>query len=147
MAVFSANAQKQPKVFGQIARVNPTNGLVRCASSEYENYLQQQFPGRATSAQFEEWIAPKIQEAKKRRLAAKSTTDAVTIINIPVVVHVISNGDAIGSGENISDEQVLSQITVLNEDYRRMINTPGYNDNPVGADLGIEFHLALGDPV
>ena len=44
-------------------------------------------------------------------------------MRIPVVVHVIHNGTAIGTGANISDAQVMSQIQVLNEDYRRIVGT------------------------
>lgn len=146
LMALPATAQQEPRAFGQLVHVNPENNHIRCISTEYENYLQQKNPNRATSAGFEQWLAPKVEQVKQQRKAAKSTGAAATIINIPVVVHVVSNGDAIGSDENISDEQVLSQITVLNQDYRKMLNTPGYNDNPVGADMEIEFHLATVDP-
>ncbi len=42
------------------------------------------------------------------------------VITIPVVVHIIHNGEAIGVGDNISDAQIQSQIDVLNEDFRRL---------------------------
>ncbi len=54
-------------------------------------------------------------------------TDAVCI---PVVVHIIWNQ----TYQNISVSQILSQINVLNEDYRRMQNTPGFNNDPRGSD-------------
>src|SRR5690349_20545549 len=38
------------------------------------------------------------------------------VIVIPVVVHVLYNTPA----ENISDAQILSQLEVLNKDYRRL---------------------------
>jgi len=38
-------------------------------------------------------------------------------IIIPVVVHIVHNGDAVGVDENISDAQITSQIEVLNEDF------------------------------
>lgn len=66
-----------------------------------------------------------------------------SVIRIPVVVHVIHNGDALGSGENIADAQVMSQITVLNQDYRRMTGTPGFG---TGVDTTIEFCMAQIDP-
>lgn len=59
-------------------------------------------------------------------------------ISIPVVVHVVYNS----SSENISDSQIITQINVLNEDYRKMVGTRGYNANSVGADTKIEFRLA-----
>lgn len=68
-----------------------------------------------------------------------------SIITIPVVVHIIHNT----SVENISDAQVLSQIEVLNEDFRRMnedaLNTPAAF-LPIAADVEIEFCLATVDP-
>lgn len=144
VSVFSF-AQNQPKAFGRtIQDVNQENGLIRCVSAEYEEYLQEQYPERNTSEQFEQWIAPKIEAVKAQRMAAPEGTTAV--ITIPVVVHVIHNGDAVGSNENIADAQVLSQITVLNQDFRRMAGTPGANSNPVGADVEIEFCLAKVDP-
>ena len=72
------------------------------------------------------------------------------VYRIPVVVHVVHNNESkfIGglNNTNISDEQIRSQIRVLNEDYRRKVGTNGFNSNPVGADLEIEFELALKDP-
>jgi PKD repeat protein len=67
------------------------------------------------------------------------------IITIPVIVHVIHNGEAVGTGANISTTQVKSQIDVLNEDFRKSVETAGYNDHPDGADIEIEFALALRD--
>lgn len=58
---------------------------------------------------------------------------------IPVVVHVIHNGGA----ENISDAQIESQITVLNEDFRKMTGTNGDGN---GVDTEIEFCLAKKTP-
>lgn len=54
---------------------------------------------------------------------------------IPLVVHVIHENGA----ENISDSQIVSQINVLNEDFRRMLGTNGYGN---GVDTEIEFCLA-----
>jgi hypothetical protein len=72
------------------------------------------------------------------------------ILKIPVVVHVIHNNSSntIGgpNNSNISDEQIKSQITVLNQDYRRQLGTNGFNNNPVGADTRLEFVLAKTDP-
>ncbi len=132
------------KLFGkEIESINPQNGFIRCVSTEYEKSLQEKNPSRATTDIFEEWIAPKVEEVKDRMLAGKSVN---TVVTIPVVVHVIHNGDAVGSNENISDARVLSQITVLNQDFRKMLNTNGYNDNAVGADVEVEFCMAQRKP-
>lgn len=65
------------------------------------------------------------------------------IYTIPVVVHIIHDGDAYGTGSNISDEQVWSAINGLNEDFRKMAGT---NGDGAGADIGVEFCLAQRDP-
>lgn len=71
------------------------------------------------------------------------------IITIPVVVHVIHNGEAIGTGTNISDAQIQSQIDVLNEDFRRLnadiLSVPAAFRG-ASADPLIQFCLAQQDP-
>ena len=131
---------KQPRTF---SGRNPKTGVVRCASVEYGSYLEEGNTELTTkNANFENWISQKIEERKLQRNGA--TTNEV--ITIPVVVHVIHNGDAVGSGENILDGQVISQITVLNQDFRKMAGTPGENTDDVGADTQIEFCLAQVKP-
>ena len=127
----------------QTENVNPKTGDIRCATTEYEQFLQEKNPKRLTDDQFETWITPLVRKQKEMRIASKT---AATIIVIPVVVHVIHNGQAVGTAPNISDAQVESQITVLNEDFRRMLGSNGYNSSNVGADIEIEFKLALQDP-
>jgi hypothetical protein len=65
---------------------------------------------------------------------------------IPVVVHILHRGEEEGTGYNFSKDRVVRQIKSLNEDYRRKKNTPGYNNDPNGADSNIEFMLAQVDP-
>ena len=64
---------------------------------------------------------------------------------IPVVVHVVHRTNA----ENISDEQIASQIEVLNADFR--LRNPDADQipddfQPLAADARIEFVLADTDP-
>jgi hypothetical protein len=143
---LAVNAQNSPKIFGKsITEVpNADTGLVRCISAEYEKFLQEKNPNRATTEQFEAWIDTKTAERKAKNKGGQKSGN--TILKIPVVVHVIHDGDAVGVSENIKDAQVISQITVLNQDYRRMSDTPGFNDDEVGADIEIEFCLAMVDP-
>jgi hypothetical protein len=72
------------------------------------------------------------------------------LIKVPVVIHIIHNNSSGSIGGpnngNISNEQVFSQIKVLNEDYRRKAGTAGFNNCAVGVDMNIEFHLAETDP-
>lgn len=74
-------------------------------------------------------------------MSPEDRTDDVYVL--PVVVHVIHEGEPIGQGSNISDEQILSAITALNDDYRHV---PGTNGFGAGPDIKIEFCLASRDP-
>lgn len=53
------------------------------------------------------------------------------LLTLPVIVHIVHDGEDAGVGSNLSMEQVMSQIDVLNEDYRRVSGTPGFNNDPV----------------
>jgi len=64
-----------------------------------------------------------------------------TIITIPVVVHVVWRR----SNQNISDAQIIDQINILNEDFRRM-NADADGTWSQAADAEIEFCLATVDP-
>lgn len=65
------------------------------------------------------------------------------VLVVPVVVHVIHEGEALGVGTNISDAQVLSAIAAVNDDYRKVAGSQG---DGAGVDCEIEFCLATTDP-
>lgn len=81
-----------------------------------------------------------INEFTKKYLAEGNRLDG-QIVTIPVVVNVIYKTNA----QNISDAQINSQITVLNDDFR-YTNSDADNTWPVAADTEIEFCLASVDP-
>jgi PKD repeat protein len=95
--------------------------------------------GAEKEEEFEEWLQRRTQTA--RGLRKKS----IGIYTLPVVIHVIYSNPT----ENISKEQVLSQLQVLNQDYRRTnpdkISTPAEFQR-VAADCQIDFCLASVDP-
>lgn len=75
----------------------------------------------------------------------QGTSGQDVVYNIPVVVHVVYNT----ASQNISDAQIQSQITVLNNDFRRLnadrTNTPSAWSS-IAADCEINFCLATVDP-
>lgn len=77
--------------------------------------------------------------------ALRTADGDTSIFTIPVVVHIIHNGESVGNGANVSDDIVKSQIRILNEDYRRKPGTNGFNTDSSGTDVGIEFMLATCD--
>ena len=117
-----------------------------CGTTQYEAILKSKNPNRPSKQQFEQWLAPKVVAEKAKQLLRRNGETTNELVTIPVVVHVIHNGDVIGSDENISDGQIMSQFTVLNQDFRKALGTPGYNTNEVGADVELEFCLAQRDP-
>ncbi len=123
----------------------PDAELKRCASAERDQLKARLNPEwQQKRNKMERLIQDYVQEHKNLR------TTADDVIRIPVVVHVIHDQDenSIGglNNPNISEEQIRSQIEVLNEDYNRLPNTPGFNTNPVGASAEIQFYLADYDP-
>jgi hypothetical protein len=79
-------------------------------------------------------------------LALACSPNTEPAYRIPVVVHVVHNGEPVGEGANLSLAQIQSQIDVLNEDFGRMAGTNGFNDHPDGASTGITFYLAETGP-
>lgn len=80
------------------------------------------------------------QFARGMRAGART---GVTVI--PVVVHVVFHTAA----QNISDAQINSQVTILNQDYRKINADVGSTPavfQPLCGDARIEFQLASTDP-
>jgi hypothetical protein len=112
---------------------------IHCAAQLRENDMLQSMPAYAEKrAQIEnftkDWIA------NNRRRAKTKTT-----YRIPVVIHVVWRE----MEENISDEQILSQIEVLNQDFQALntdtdVVPTAYRH--LIADTEISFCLANTDP-
>lgn len=123
-----------------------TNAQERCATVPYTKQLQQRNIVREDPARFEEWLQRRMSE---RRIRMDAQRRQATTYRVPVVVHVIHNGEPVGTGSNISDEQILSQIAVLNRDFQRLnadaSNTPAAF-LPVAGSLDIEFVMAKQTP-
>lgn len=120
------------------------SGHIRCYTTENETILKNEYPQRQTTEEFENWLAPLVSQIEKNRAEGR---DIQTVYNIPVVIHIVHNGDCLGTGENITDAQAISQVNVLNQDYRRMAGTPGgANSTGLATDIEINFILAKRDP-
>ncbi len=103
---------------------------------------------QAPSPEWDKWFNSKVEEYKTN--LAQGKVQAVSL-TIPVIVHVIHGGQAVGSYPNISAAQIKSQISVLNKDFAGI----GYNSyqlaatgfSAVGiANTHITFCLAQLDP-
>lgn len=111
----------------------------KCATMEILNKRISNDPSikermRISEINTQKWIA---EHPKQKRGGSQ-------IITIPVVFHVIWN-DPI---ENVSDNQIYSQLDIINDDFR-LLNADSLDDThpfwPVTADTEIEFCLASVD--
>jgi len=108
-----------------------------CGTTEYQMMLEQEDPS----------IINRREEIEQftRDFLISNPQGERALVRIPVVVHVVYNTTA----ENISDAQIQSQITVLNQDFRKLnadaANTPSAFAGLAG-DANIEFCLASVDP-
>lgn len=115
----------------------------RCATTILQSRLNRSFPEKFDEHKFENWISEKRAE---RKFGVDTENE---VYRIPVVVHVIHNGEEVGTGVNLPNEKIIEQIELLNKDFRRTnddaINTPSEYSS-VTADVEIEFVLAVRDP-
>lgn len=113
-----------------------------CATPEKTKELIQTVPGFATH---HEEMKSYLRNTSQENLFNKPNAPQV-VVTIPVVFHVLYKN----ATQNISDAQILSQLAVLNADYRKL-NTD-FNSvvpsafRPLGADMEIAFCLATRTP-
>ena len=105
-----------------------------CPSHEILLEQQQQDPKRTEKLR-------QIEEHTRNFINNPQQRDVDGIITIPIVVHVVYAN----ATQNISDAQIQSQVTVLNDDFRRL-NSDADGTWSQAADTEIEFCLATVDP-
>lgn len=109
---------------------------VKCFTDIYNANLLETNPDMMGSETFRLSLKQRIDNARNNNMV---------LVTIPLVIHVLHNGEPIGTGANISDAQVLSQVTVMNEDFRMMAGTPGQS-TVGGVDVEVNFVMAQQTP-
>ena len=116
----------------------------RCGTVQYNKSIHPDYQDHKIT--FERWLSERQTPAFRLPGGGRRQTAPY---KIPIVVHIVHNGEPIGTGANIPEAQVLSQIRVLNEDFKRQnadaVNTPAAFASLAGS-LDIEFILAKQDP-
>ncbi|MDF2437055.1 MAG: hypothetical protein K0Q95_1431, partial [Bacteroidota bacterium] len=117
--------------FVGVAQTNhPLNGNTeRCKSAVLHHQLMQSDPQYAARIQAD--------EAQIRQIASSGQRSG-GIYTIPVVVHVLHKGEAVGTTTNISDAQINSAIANLNDCYS--------GAGSYLTDIEVQFQLASRDP-
>lgn len=107
-----------------------------CAS--HDKYVEMM--GGAKFSEMRTRIEQQTQRWESQPVEQRSN-QANTVVTIPVVFHVVyANGT-----QNISDAQIMSQLQILNDDFRRL-NSDADNTWSQAADSEVEFCLATNDP-
>ncbi len=113
-----------------------------CATEAYTDTMQAQDPGFEKQRRL---IQEQVQQALRQQQQGGQRAQANVVVTIPVVFHVVYRNES----ENLSEAALLSQLEVLNADFRRQnadtVNTPDYF-RPFAADTKIQFCLAAVNP-
>ncbi|MFN4080215.1 MAG: M43 family zinc metalloprotease, partial [Saprospiraceae bacterium] len=115
-----------------------TQPIERCGTVEYVRESLEKNPEL-----LQQYL--EVQRYTKEYQRTHNGPEAATVITIPVVVNVVYKTPE----QNISDEQIFSQIEALNKDFRKLnIEIGGTPPEfaPVVSDVQIEFCLARRDP-
>lgn len=124
----------------------PHDHTDKCAHTLIQAKIEKEMGYFGSEGFFEDWIDQKIVSRRNMPQIARMQAEKRLI---PVVVNVIHNGTEIGVGTNIPDSQIIEQLRILNEDFRRLnadtTRTPA-EFLPFAADANVEFVLAKQDP-
>ncbi len=117
----------------------------RCYTVEIQNNFLKKHPNAESPIQFEAWLQGKIAD-RRRALSAKGrkeTFGTVTEYTLPIVFHIIHNGEAVGTTPNVDASFIQAQLLQLNKDYANLSGS-SYS---VASSTGIQFALAAKDPI
>ncbi len=130
----------------QLRWAKTPSGYIRCFSDEMNEYRLQQNGVNVTTqtAKFESWMDAQLQNLQQVNTQNRNTPITYTI---PVIFHIVHNGEAVGTGTNIAALYINAQIQQLNNDFRKIATTSGYNTHASGADVQIQFCAAILSPV
>ncbi|MEM7657706.1 MAG: zinc metalloprotease, partial [Bacteroidota bacterium] len=130
------------KISNRSLQVTPTTR--NCLTIEVEESRKTTHVQSTESTEaFEQWMEQ--TQSTQRRSRSIFRRGSQEVYSLPVVVHVVFSNEI----ENISDEQIYSQIEVLNQDYRRQNPDQSLTSRDfrnLAVDTGIEFCMATVDP-
>lgn len=94
-------------------------GFVRCATVEMEALRRQINPNIQSDQEFENWLAPLMQQRQERIAIEKANgTFRRAVVNIPIIFHVITGAQ--GDANDLSAARIQAQIDQLNLDYNNL---------------------------
>ena len=122
----------------------PFNGE-KCASHYMDEFLKRFDPAYSLNRQSIEQHTQQILQTAS--VSRSGGVNRGVVYTVPIVFHVLHEGENVGDSTNISNAQIYSCLAALNRDFRRNGADGGIaQTGPLGADAEIEFCLARKDP-
>lgn len=115
--------------------IRKDNTIIRCYTTQAMLEDRALRPGAETDTQFESWMSAQIAKRK----SAKTTTVNYTL---PIIFHIISAGEAVGTSPNLDASFIKAQVMLLNQTYGNQAGSP----YAVSANSGLTFALAQKNP-
>lgn len=131
-------------LFGLLTQLKNPQPLTAqsCSSAEQHEWMLRSYPEYEREMQdLEDFIYQFVHEPEKLQdnpLLRVDKCEQGRVYTIPVVVHVIHLGEAVGSGTNISDQRIRDAINAMND---RFLNVSGQS-----TEIEIRFELAKRAP-
>jgi hypothetical protein len=147
--ITNANPQNSNNFGVQLNQENQNffnqNGVVRCLTVEKNEQYNQLNPNRQSKDEFENWLAPLLQEHKMRVAQEKANgTFRQAVVEIPIIFHVVSGSP--GDAADLDAIYVNAQIDQLNLDFGNLAGGASGPWAAVAADAQIVFVPAQIDP-
>lgn len=102
-----------------------TTSLLSFGSLSAQSPSQQGFCGTGVPSQ--QW-EDEFQKLIKETFPTEASRQQTTVYTIPVIIHVVHGGQAVGTYPNLAAGQLISQIKVLNNDFGGIgFNSGNYN--------------------
>ena len=142
-AIFAQSPEAANQTHG-----HDEEGHISCATDRQMELLLQERPGLRTY--MENYYNNLLPTISKRKSQSNDKTRGPETIYIPIVFHVIHNaGEAVGQGQNLSEDRINLQMEFLNADFAQL--NDDYEDTPdrfkmFGGNPDIQFCLASVDP-
>ncbi|AEA43211.1 M43 family zinc metalloprotease [Fluviicola taffensis] len=138
LSISSSFAQKQERVLDK-QNMREGEHVEYCTTHKKMAELKKDPKMAALIAQAE------LEAENQTKSKGDNNTTKATVYKIPIVFHILQNG----GNENISREQILDAVAILNRDYRKLNTDANIVQAPfqgMPTDVEIEFELAKKDP-
>ena len=126
-----------------------------CGTYQAREYYLKNVPGYAAklnaaeAASRAEYQAFLQQQAQSNPAAKNASVSSNYTYTVPVVFHILHQGEAYGTAPNIDDADCIAALAQVNSDYARMGSDTGLIDplfKPLYEDAHMHFMLAQKDP-